>query len=78
MVNKFTQFVEILCKTLRKTTCNLNVKTCEKFIHKSSSCVKPSFPTKFSHQIHQLFHKTATSDDQLFYPLFHTPYNNNY
>lgn len=76
--NYFTQTVEIMCKTLRKMPCISKAKKCAKILLNVISSAKLQFPTNFSNIVHQLFHKSTTSDDQLFYPLFHTPYNNNY
>lgn len=79
MANKlFTQLVETMCKTKRKTPCISRVKNCALLSHSTPSSVKLHFPTNFSHLLHQLFHKPTTSVTQLFYPLFHSPYNNNY
>ncbi len=70
--------VENLCKTLRKTKCISNAKKCAKLLPHHHSSAKLHFPTNFSNLSHHLFHRLSTSVFQLFYPLFHRPYNNNY
>lgn len=70
--------VENLCKTLRKIMCISNVKKCVKLFTNHSPSVKLHFPTNFSNLSHHLFHHPITSVFQLFYPLFHRPYNDNY
>ena len=54
MVNKFTQNVEILCKTLWKSTCKFRANFCEKLYSIQNPVYKifypptfPTFPTTF-------------------------------
>ncbi len=76
--NFFIQIVEITCKTLWKTPRKNRVKKCVKNLPTRISCVKTTFPTNFSLISHQLLNIYFTPIVQLFYPLFHNPYYNNY
>ena len=79
MVSKFfIQTVEIPCKTLWKKPRKTRVKKCSKKLSTSESCVKHLFSTNFSILSHQLINTFSTSIVQLFYPLFHNTYYNNY
>ena len=70
--------VEIQCKTIRKTTCILNVKLCANFHFITSKCGNPSFTRNFPTIQALLFAQPSTSNVQLFYPLFHQAYYYNY
>ena len=78
MVKNFTQNVEIVCKSPRKTSCKSLVKLCVKFLSASTARVKLHFPTHFSLLSHPLTHNPPTPIQTLTYPLFHSPYYYNY
>lgn len=72
------EVVQIPCKTQRKFQCNSRVKKCIQRTNNHISCVKNILFTDFSHSSHRLYHNPTTSIFQLFFPLFHRPYNYNY
>ena len=77
-INKFTQYVEIACKTLWKTWRKSSAKFCAKLLLTSSHSVKLYFPTHFSHLSHHFSRTHLSPGAKLSYPHFHRPYYNNY
>ena len=70
--------VEIQCKTIRKTTCILNVKLCANFHSTTPQCGNPPFTRNFPTIQTPFFTQPSTPNVQLFYPLFQQAYYYNY
>lgn len=75
---KIIQIVEIPYKTIWKSSCKYSEEKCAKLLLVHKKCAKNSLFTNFYNIIHQLFNSLSTPITKLFFPLFHSPYYNNY
>ena len=74
-ITHFHQLVENMCKSTCKYQCNFRVKNCVFPLHPHTPRAKLTISTNFSHASHNFSHNTSTPIHQLFFPLFHSPYN---